>query len=46
MLEYLEQQKKLTINQWKIFAAVTIGCGDGLLMFLTEMNFWMALRST
>ena len=25
MLEYLEQQKKLTINQWKIFAAVTIG---------------------
>jgi len=25
MLEYLEQQKKLTINQWKIFAAATIG---------------------
>ena len=25
MLEHLEQQKKLTINQWKIFAAVTIG---------------------
>jgi MFS transporter, putative metabolite:H+ symporter len=25
MLEYLEQQKKLTVNQWKIFAAATIG---------------------
>src|ERR1700761_6169815 len=25
MLEYLEQQKNLTINQWKIFAAATIG---------------------
>src|ERR1700730_17571657 len=25
MLQYLEQQKKLTINQWKIFAAATIG---------------------
>ena len=25
MLEYLEEQKKLTINQWKIFAAATIG---------------------
>ena len=25
MLEHLEQQKKLTINQWKIFAAATIG---------------------
>src|SRR5258707_13101113 len=25
MLEYVEQQKKLTINQWKIFAAATIG---------------------
>jgi putative MFS transporter len=25
MLEYLENQKKLTINQWKIFAAATIG---------------------
>src|ERR1700720_1421205 len=25
MLEYLEQQKTLTINQWKIFAAATIG---------------------
>ena len=25
MLEYLERQKKLTINQWKIFAAATIG---------------------
>jgi putative MFS transporter len=25
MLEYLEQQKKLTINQWKIFAAATLG---------------------
>jgi putative MFS transporter len=25
MLEYLEQQKKFTINQWKIFAAATIG---------------------
>jgi hypothetical protein len=25
MLEYLEQQKKLTINQWKIFAAAKIG---------------------
>src|ERR1700675_64247 len=25
MLEYLEQQKKLTTNQWKIFAAATIG---------------------
>ncbi len=25
MLEYLEQQKKLTINQWKIFAAAMIG---------------------
>src|SRR5215471_9252176 len=25
MLEHLEQQKKLTTNQWKIFAAATIG---------------------
>jgi putative MFS transporter len=25
MLEHLERQKKLTINQWKIFAAATIG---------------------
>src|ERR1700692_1467783 len=25
MLEYLEKQKKLTVNQWKIFAAATIG---------------------
>jgi putative MFS transporter len=25
MLQLLEQQKKLTINQWKIFAAATIG---------------------
>src|ERR1700732_4217819 len=25
MLEYLEQQKSLTTNQWKIFAAATIG---------------------
>jgi len=25
MLEYLEQQQKLTSNQWKIFAAATIG---------------------
>src|SRR5260370_16960710 len=25
MLELLEQQKKLTVNQWKIFAAATIG---------------------
>src|SRR5258708_9111488 len=25
MLELLEQQKKLTTNQWKIFAAATIG---------------------
>jgi MFS transporter, putative metabolite:H+ symporter len=25
MLENLEQQKKFTINQWKIFAAATIG---------------------
>jgi putative MFS transporter len=25
MLEHLEQQKSLTINQWKIFAAATIG---------------------
>src|SRR5580704_15577580 len=25
MLEYLEHQKKLTINQWKIFVAATIG---------------------
>jgi len=25
MLEHLEQQKKLTVNQWKIFAAATIG---------------------
>ena len=25
MLEHLEQQKKFTINQWKIFAAATIG---------------------
>jgi len=25
LLEYLEQQKKLTIDQWEIFAAVTIG---------------------
>jgi putative MFS transporter len=25
MLEHLEQQKTLTINQWKIFAAATIG---------------------
>ena len=25
MLEQLEQQKKFTINQWKIFAAATIG---------------------
>src|ERR1700740_584693 len=24
MLEHLERQKKLTINQWKIFAAATI----------------------
>ena len=24
MLEHLEQQKKLTINQWKIFAAATL----------------------
>jgi MFS transporter, putative metabolite:H+ symporter len=24
MLEHLEQQKKLTVNQWKIFAAATI----------------------
>ena len=25
MIEHLEQQKKFTINQWKIFAAATIG---------------------
>ena len=25
MLEHLERQKKFTINQWKIFAAATIG---------------------
>src|SRR5258708_38982980 len=25
MLELLEQQKKLTVNQWKIFTAATIG---------------------
>src|SRR5260370_9528098 len=25
MLQLLEQQKKLTINQWKIFVAATIG---------------------
>ena len=25
MLEHLERQKKLTVNQWKIFAAATIG---------------------
>jgi putative MFS transporter len=25
MLEHLDQQKQLTINQWKIFAAATIG---------------------
>src|ERR1700730_7687609 len=25
MLEHLEQQKSLTTNQWKIFAAATIG---------------------
>ena len=25
MLEHLGRQKKLTINQWKIFAAATIG---------------------
>src|SRR6201989_3195115 len=25
MLEHLEQQKTLTVNQWKIFAAATIG---------------------
>jgi len=25
MLEHLEQQKKLTVNQWKIFAAATVG---------------------
>jgi len=25
MLEYLEKQERLTLNQWKIFAAVTIG---------------------
>ena len=24
MLEHLEQQQKLTVNQWKIFAAATI----------------------
>ena len=25
MLEHLERQEKLTINQWKIFTAATIG---------------------
>ena len=25
MLEHLEKQQKLTINQWKIFAAATVG---------------------
>ncbi len=25
MLEYLERQQRLSINQWKIFAAATIG---------------------
>src|ERR1700746_1644460 len=25
MLEYLEKQERMTLNQWKIFAAATIG---------------------
>ena len=29
MIEHLEQQKKFTINQWKIFAAATIGAMIG-----------------
>ena len=37
MLEYLEQQKKLTINQWKIFAAATIGDMLDFFDFLTSV---------